>query len=215
MRKCVICGKKLLPRHKVACSWSCRGKYISSFRSDPWNKGIPQTDEVKKKLSDANKGKRRSPATEFNSERLRKMWADPEHKKSVSEKISLARKGEKLSEFHKASLRGPRPHLRGENNALWKGGGKNFDRRNAEYKDWQLAVFFRDNYMCRWCGKVGEKLNAHHIFPWREREELRYDVNNGVTLCLDCHNKTKNKESLFTDYFTGLFGTSNKLGTAT
>lgn len=212
---CIICGKKLVRNQKKTCSLSCRGKYISSFRKEPWNKGIPQTEEVKKKLSAANKGRRMSPATEFSSERLRSMWADPEHKKSVSKKISIANKGRELSEAHIMKMKKPRPHLRGENSPSWKGGCKNHDRRDAKYRDWQLSVLSRDDYTCRWCRRRGGKLNAHHVLSWRDNHELRYDVSNGVTLCLDCHNKTKQREDSFIDYFTGLFGTSNKLGTAT
>ena len=50
----------------------------------------------------------------------------------------------------------------------------------------------RDNYTCCDCGKKsckGEKvyLNAHHKIPFSEDINLRFDVDNGVTLCIDCH----------------------------
>ena len=51
---------------------------------------------------------------------------------------------------------------------------------------WRNAVLERDNFTCQECGKVGS-LHCHHIIPWKEREDLRFDVNNGKTLCQSCH----------------------------
>lgn len=61
-----------------------------------------------------------------------------------------------------------------------------------EYKRWRKAVFERDNYTCQMCGKRGEYLQADHIMPWALFPELRYDVDNGRTLCIPCHKTTPN-----------------------
>ena len=61
------------------------------------------------------------------------------------------------------------------------------DRTAPEYKLWRNAVFERDKYTCRKCGKRGAPLNAHHVKPWAFFPELRYDAGNGITLCVECH----------------------------
>lgn len=61
------------------------------------------------------------------------------------------------------------------------------ERKLLEYKLWVEAVFKRDNYTCQKCGKKGCKLEAHHIFNWADYPELRYAIDNGITLCKKCH----------------------------
>lgn len=60
-------------------------------------------------------------------------------------------------------------------------------RRSSEYKAWRDDVFRRDMYTCQNCGQVGGRLNAHHIKHYATHPELRYDTENGITLCERCH----------------------------
>ena len=60
-------------------------------------------------------------------------------------------------------------------------------RNNTYYKEWKNKVFRRDNYTCQCCGKRGGNLNAHHLYNFSEYEDLRYDVDNGITFCEHCH----------------------------
>lgn len=79
---------------------------------------------------------------------------------------------------------------RGEHHWNWKGGitEENHALRNsAEYSHWRINVFERDGFMCMECGSVGGVLNAHHIKPWATYPELRFDIDNGQTLCEECH----------------------------
>lgn len=56
---------------------------------------------------------------------------------------------------------------------------------NKKFKDWAELVKTRDNNKCVICGET-KQLNAHHIIP-REIKELRFDINNGISLCPKHH----------------------------
>lgn len=66
---------------------------------------------------------------------------------------------------------------------------KKRDRSTFEYIEWRKRVFSRDNFSCQICGNVGGKLNAHHIKRFADYPSLRFEVNNGITLCEMCHKK--------------------------
>lgn len=65
-------------------------------------------------------------------------------------------------------------------------------RKSARYRQWRKRVFERDDYICQICGKHGGKLNADHIKSFFRYPELRFDINNGRTLCEACHFTTEN-----------------------
>lgn len=50
---------------------------------------------------------------------------------------------------------------------------------------WASMVKLRDG-KCTECGSVYD-LHAHHIKQYKSYPDLRYDVNNGITLCAVCH----------------------------
>lgn len=70
------------------------------------------------------------------------------------------------------------------------------NRQTKEYKNWREKVFKRDNYTCKKCGKRGVEIQAHHVKPWALYPALRYEVNNGITLCNECHKEIHKKETL-------------------
>ncbi len=63
-------------------------------------------------------------------------------------------------------------------------------RRSLEYKAWRTLVFRRDNYTCVGCKKSGCEIHADHIKQFAYYPELRFNVDNGRTLCVPCHRKT-------------------------
>jgi len=78
--------------------------------------------------------------------------------------------------------------LSGENHPNWKGGIT--DRDRTKLIEWAKVVKKRDNYKCIECENNNIKiLQAHHIKNWSNYALLRFDIDNGVTLCKFCHAK--------------------------
>jgi hypothetical protein len=80
----------------------------------------------------------------------------------------------------------------GENNPLWNGSLSSKERIKlralTEYRHWRKEVYERDNYTCQCCSDNSSgNLNAHHLYSWDKNPEIRFDVNNGITLCKTCH----------------------------
>lgn len=58
---------------------------------------------------------------------------------------------------------------------------------------WRHTVRRRDKFICQFCKKVGGKQNSDHILPWALYPEFRFLIENGRTLCVECHKKTLTK----------------------
>lgn len=86
-----------------------------------------------------------------------------------------------------------RPEISGERHPRWRGDAVQEEKRlrqSFEYRVWRRSVFERDDYTCQHCFKRGLTIHADHIKPFSLFPELRFDIGNGRTLCLDCHRKT-------------------------
>ena len=62
------------------------------------------------------------------------------------------------------------------------------------YTDFIKNVLKRDNYTCQCCGINGNgyNLRVHHLDGYNWCKEKRTDIDNGVTLCEDCHKEFHN-----------------------
>ena len=67
---------------------------------------------------------------------------------------------------------------------------------SLDYKQWRIAVFENDDYKCQGCGLIDTYLTAHHIKSFAKFPELRFEIENGITLCEDCWNKLKKKYNI-------------------
>lgn len=121
------------------------------------------------------------------------------HSEATKLKMSLASKGKPKSLEHRKKLSAAKIGVFvGSKSPLWKGGltpEYTKIRNSTEMKLWRKSVFERDYYTCIWCGARngnGKRviLNADHIKPFSLFPELRFAIDNGRTLCVDCHKKT-------------------------
>ncbi len=82
---------------------------------------------------------------------------------------------------------------------------KRDERNDSTYVDWRKQVWLRDNFTCKLANPDCEgKIQAHHILPWRSHKELRYEVNNGITLCRFHHPRKRNDEEKLAPLFREL-----------
>ena len=98
---------------------------------------------------------------------------------------------------------------KGKNHPWWKGGVTNIQkaiRGSSKYIKWRNDIFLRDDYTCLWCKKRGGKLNVDHypielsriikdykiknLVQAKKRCVILWDLDNGRTLCVECHKKT-------------------------
>lgn len=78
-------------------------------------------------------------------------------------------------------------------------------RNDSAYFSWRREVFKRDSYKCKMSSiNCSGKLEAHHILGWSLYPELRYNINNGITLCHVHHPRKKEDEKKLSPYFQSL-----------
>lgn len=74
-----------------------------------------------------------------------------------------------------------------------------YQKSNRLDENMRKAVIIRDKYECMECRKSNCMLEVHHIVPRRLRGSNTLD--NLITLCSKCHQKTEGKEEKFVDKY--------------
>ena len=105
----------------------------------------------------------------------------------------------------------------GSSNPSWKG-GLEFRKPNekkhmcSKYMGWMNQVKKRDNWKCRMANEdcLG-RLEAHHILNWADHPELRYEINNGITLCHFHHPRKWEEEKRLIPTFVELVSVSSNI----
>lgn len=204
--KCLFCNNPLDPskNQNKFCSKSCwdehqkKGNYITCLQC-----------EREKYIKDSDDGGR------FCTLNCYWKWMKGKHKTNSGS----FKKGSRLSGETIEKMKGRTPwnkgkewlELRGENHPQWKGGITPLNhqiRTSKKYEKWRKQVFQRDEYTCQQCGDrcgLGRRiyLHAHHLKQFAEimLENLiktltqaeacseLWRINNGTTLCKDCHYK--------------------------
>jgi len=63
-------------------------------------------------------------------------------------------------------------------------------RGTLQYDEWRKKVYRKNGWICQQCGKhCKHDIVAHHIKSFKDFPSLRFDVDNGITLCRSCHKK--------------------------
>lgn len=160
-----------------------------------WNKGKHHTEETKRKIKESKLknptrywlGKKRSiddrkKMREAGKKRIGSLnsFYGKNHTEEAKQKNREKHKGKKI----------------GENNSSWKGGITPINqkiRTSIDYELWRIAVFARDGFTCQKYGIKGGKLVAHHIQNFSHYPELRFAIDNGITLSNKAHKKFHKK----------------------
>ena len=82
-----------------------------------------------------------------------------------------------------------------------------YQKSNRLDENIRKAVILRDGCKCMECGKSNCKLEVNHIKPRRLNGSNTLD--NLITLCEKCHQKTEGHEELYMDKYFDLLGSSN------
>lgn len=174
--------------------------------------GKKHSEEAKRKMSEARKGKIG-------------YWKDKKFSKESRKKMSLIRKGKKHSEETKKKIglansislkryfeNGGIGSFKGkkhseetrkkisilkirEKNPNWNN-GSSFELYSVDWtKTLKQSIRERDKYICQLCSQYGN--NVHHI----DYDKKNCNPKNLITLCIFCHNKTRNNRDYWQSYF--------------
>lgn len=209
-------GKKHSEESKLKMSLSKKGQI-------PWNKG-------KRGVKTSNKGK-----LAWNRGLKGVCYKTKEMRERMRE-IALAKKygqwmnGKNLSEEtkKKIGLGNSNPTMesrrryseakKGSNNPRWisdrtklqRYQDESKDRRSSTYNNWRKEVWLRDNFKCKIANPdCSGRIEVHHILNWKDYPELRYQINNGITLCHAHHPRKRVDEAKLSPYFQKLVAEMN------
>jgi hypothetical protein len=130
-------------------------------------------------------------------------------------KMSMASLGKPKSKEHRENMARARtglksPKITGEKHYLWIKDRTQLkddhrDRGGQLHREWSRSVKNRDGWKCKMSNKDCKgNLVAHHILGWTAFPELRYDINNGITLCQAHHPRKKVEEAKLSPFFKQL-----------
>ena len=193
-------GSKLTIQHIEAIRRAMKGitpKNIEMIKG--WNKGkkmskafCDRQSYMAKNGIIGMKGKHHTEETKAKqrkSNKTKMLWENPEYRKMMSES--------------KQRL------LVGSNNSAYIDGRTPLVERirhSKKSQEWIISIFRRDKFTCQHCLKQASgKLEAHHIkkfstiFSENNIKTFKqamdcqefWDINNGITLCVECHLKTR------------------------
>lgn len=187
---CTDCKKEVSTKRTKRC-WECSVKFNRSENHHYYKGGKPKCSECG------------GQTTQYSSKMCKKC-----HIKSISgENCKLL--GYKISA---ETIQKHRERLLGKTGPLsmrWIKDRtklvKKQERNDSAYKNWRKQVWMRDEYKCKMKNNncLG-KIEAHHILGWTDYPELRYELNNGITLCHFHHPRKRSEVAKLSPFFKEL-----------
>lgn len=170
------------------------------------NAKFVMTPEVRLKISNSLKGRHPSDETRKKLSLARMGDKNVSKREDVKEKIRQSKLGKKRAPFTDEARRNMSEAHKGKR-SNWQGGKTALGqliRSSANYDEWRVTIFKRDDYTCQICGERGGRLQVDHIERFAQilvRNNIHsledaiaclelWDINNGRVLCVPCHAKT-------------------------
>ena len=183
-----------------------KGKKVLNRKSPP-----TFTDTHRENLSLSLKGKKcpnKSKPGEKNP------FYGHKHTEKTKEEIRLKKTG-KPCIWTEDGRRSFHEKMSGENSPHWIKDRsllkKDNKRNDVAYGEWRKQVWKRDGWKCRINNKdCRGKIIVHHILSWRDFPELRYNINNGITLCQAHHPRKRAEEKRLIPAFQELVSVSSE-----
>lgn len=173
--------------------------------------GKKRSEETKKKMSQSHKGKSTNKGMRWNhsEEAKRKMslwqkerWSKVQRISNFKGKTHTLEAKLKTSENRKGKCVGENHHSYIKDRTKL---AKRQKRNDSAYQNWVKEIKKRDNNKCQLENKSCSGYNIiHHIKSWSKYPELRYDINNGITLCQIHHPRIRVEEIKLESLFLSL-----------
>lgn len=183
--KCNECSKIFIDwsiYKKKFCSRSCAARFQGKYNNPAKFPGVGD------KISKTKKG-----INVFKNKGIPHPMLGKKHSDITKKKISQINLGMRTGEEHWRYI-SDRTKLASRN-----------VRNDVLYKEWRKNVQTRDDNECKISNQdcMG-KIEVHHILGWKSHPELRYQINNGITLCHAHHPKKRKDEAERSPFFQKL-----------
>lgn len=211
IKKCLFCGNEFTSRNSMVkrkyCSRSCAVSH--------WQKGRKLSIQHKINMRKANAWKYEKEILLDYQKGDAIIWLAKRYKsnkriiRNILKNHSVTFRGRKgIQAWNKGKHL---PQIAGANSPHWKGGITPLNqqiRHCPEYRNWIEQIFRRDNWTCTKCNQIGGNLEADHFpkpfcqilvdneiktFEDALKCSELWDISNGRTICLKCHNRANIK----------------------
>lgn len=185
---CVTCGAPVERRRKYCPD--CRKQ---AMRDRPQ---YERTPEIRKKVSDAQKGKPRKAGWKHapeTREKIASAWTDEKREAARQRGLEMAADREWRLRIANA--------LSGENNPRWEGGITGQKYAPGFDKTLKRSIRQRDNFTCQLCGmtedELGYRLSIHHA----DYDKSNHHESNLFATCKRCNSLVNTNRDYWPIYF--------------